>query len=56
VDLEAFGDCLANVMGLPLCHLVRAVRRLGRTPPHDVPAACQAHLGYDCRVHQEILT
>jgi len=55
VDREAFGDCLANVMGLPLCHLARAARRLGWEPPRDVPAACQAHLGYDCPVHKEIL-
>ncbi len=55
VAREAFGDCLANVMGLPLCHLARGARRLGWEPPQDVPAVCQAHLGYDCPVHKEIL-
>jgi septum formation protein len=55
VDRPAFGDCLANVMGLPLCHLARAARQLGLALPRDVPAACQAHLDYDCPVHKEIL-
>jgi MAF protein len=55
VDRKAFNDCLANVMGLPLCHLVRAARRLSWEPPQDVPSACQKHLGYDCPVHKEIL-
>jgi len=55
VDRKAFVDCLANVMGLPLCHLARAARRLGWEAPEDVPSACQRHLGYECPVHKEIL-
>jgi septum formation protein len=42
-------------MGLPLCHLARTLRRLAVTPPRDVPQACQAHIGYDCPVYQDIL-
>jgi predicted house-cleaning NTP pyrophosphatase (Maf/HAM1 superfamily) len=53
--VEAMRGCYANVMGLPLCHLARTLARLGVTPPRDVPAACQAHIGYDCPVHQDVL-
>jgi septum formation protein len=55
VAMEDFHGCYANVMGLPLCHLVRAMRRLGQFPSIQVPEACQASLGYDCSVHREIL-
>jgi nucleoside triphosphate pyrophosphatase len=47
--------CYANVMGLPLCHLIRNLRRLGIHPPLDVPQACQAALKYDCPVYTQIL-
>jgi len=55
VDMRSFHDCFANVMGLPLCHVVRTLRRIGMEPGVDVPAACMAHLGYDCRVYPAIL-
>ena len=48
--------CFANVMGLPLCHLARALRALGLEPSADIPVACQAHIGYDCPVFADILT
>ena len=47
--------CYANVVGLPLCHVTRSLRALGVEPPADVPAACQAHLKYECPVFQAIL-
>ncbi len=55
VDLAQMRDCFANVMGLPLCHLVRNMRALGHEPPNDVPQACIAHTGYDCPVYADIL-
>lgn len=55
VDLERFSDCYANVMGLPLCHLVRAMRQLGFEPPNDVPGACMQFTGYDCTIYPIIL-
>ncbi len=55
VDVERLYGCFANVMGLPLCHLARAMRRLGHPAPADVPAACRAHTGYDCPVYASIL-
>jgi MAF protein len=55
VDRRTFRDCFANVMGLPLCHVVRTLRRIGVEPAGDVPAACMAHLRYDCPVSEAIL-
>ena len=55
VDVRRMNGCYANVMGLPLCHLVRLMRRRDVRPATDVPAACQAHTGYRCGVYAEIL-
>ncbi|HTP07822.1 MAG TPA: Maf family protein [Anaerolineae bacterium] len=54
--VENFAQCYANVMGLPLCHVVRALRRLGVAIPNDVPTLCQAHTQYECPVFESILT
>jgi septum formation protein len=48
--------CYANVVGLPLCHLTRGLRRLGILPQSDIPSICQITLQYDCPVFSEILT
>ncbi len=53
--VERFNHCFASVMGLPLCHLTRALRQLGAEPPADVPAACQQFNNYQCPIYQEIL-
>ncbi len=55
VDPDAFHDCFANVMGLPLCHLVRAMQRLGHDTPEDVPARCMQFTGYQCTIYPEVL-
>jgi len=55
VDRERFADCFANVMGLPLCHLLRRLRRLGVEPVNDLPGMCQTFLAYDCPVSEMIL-
>lgn len=52
VDVSGMHECFANVMGLPLCHVVR---NLPKAPPIDVPAACQAHTGYRCPIYREVL-
>lgn len=51
----AFMDCFANVMGLPLCHLLRRLRALGLDALTDLPAACQRFIPYDCSVYPDIL-
>lgn len=48
--------CYANVVGLPLCHLVRTMDKLGIQPQTDVPAACQAFLSYTCPIYQRVLS
>jgi MAF protein len=55
VDVDRMLGCFANVMGLPVCHLLRAVRRLGKDSPTDVPLACQTFTSYDCPVYAQIL-
>lgn len=55
VDVASMHGCYANVMGLPLCHLVRSMRRLGLEPAADVPDACQSHNAYACDVYLQVL-
>jgi MAF protein len=55
VDEALFADCFANVMGLPLCALLRRLRLLGVLPPADLPAACQRFIPYTCPVYEAIL-
>jgi len=52
-DLEG---CYANVMGLPLCHVARRLRRWGVELAANVPAACQAHTGHLCSVYGQVWT
>lgn len=53
--VERIGGCYASVMGLPLCHLARALAQLGLTLPVDAPQVCQGFTGYRCLVAGEIL-
>ncbi len=53
--VEHFRDCYANVMGLPLCHLARALRKLDLQAAAGLPQACQAALEYTCPVYSAIL-
>jgi MAF protein len=55
VDVKTLHGCFANVMGLPMCHLVRTLHRVGVEPSQDVPSACCALTGYACPVYEEIL-
>jgi len=53
--VERIEGCYASVMGLPLCHLARALAQLGLMLPVDVPQACQGFTGHRCLVAGEIL-
>ncbi len=55
VAIERMTGCYANVMGLPLCHLARLMRRRGLASEADIPAACQAHTHYTCEIYPAIL-
>jgi len=46
--VERIEGCYASVMGLPLCHLARALAQLGMTLPVDVPQVCQGFTGHRC--------
>lgn len=54
--VEYLSGCFANVMGLPLCHLTRTLKKLGDPPERDVPTACQAALQFNCSVYPQVLT
>jgi len=53
--VESLQGCYASVMGMPLCHLVRAMDRLGISALTDVPKACQAALNYSCPIYRAVL-
>lgn len=47
--------CYANVMGLPLCHLYMALRRVEVKPPATPVTACMGFTGHECIIAQGIL-
>lgn len=53
--VENLQGCYANVVGLPLCHLIRALRKFEINLATDVPVACQSTLGYDCPIFEAVL-
>lgn len=53
--VEKLSGCFASVMGLPLCHIERALRRLGFGTRKRVPYRCQRELAYTCPVYKRIL-
>jgi septum formation protein len=53
--VEHFAGCFAGVMGLPLCHLTRALTQAGVQIDADIASLCQSTLDYDCPVFANIL-
>jgi len=53
--VENLTGCYANVVGLPLCHLIRLLRAFDLEPVVDVPSACQAATNYRCSIYPTIL-
>jgi len=47
--------CWLSVVGLPLCHLGRAMAKFGVVVPANVPGACQAFGQHECAISSEIL-
>ena len=47
--------CYANVVGLPLCHLMRTLRQFELFPQSDIPIICQRENEIECPVYDEIL-
>ena len=54
--VESLQGCYANVVGLPLCHLTRLLRRLKIEPQANIPVVCQAAMEYACPVFGDILS
>lgn len=52
--VEGFGGCMASVMGLPLCHLARALRAAGLPSANPAPR-CQKELDYHCPIWQKVM-
>jgi septum formation protein len=48
--VESYDGCLANITGLPLCHLYFALRAVGVVPRERPEIVCQAHFGFVCPV------
>ncbi len=48
--------CYAGVMGLPLCHVIRMMRKMEAPPHADAPVKCQVLLEYQCPVSRAILS
>ena len=53
--VASMDGCYASVMGLPLCHVVRLMRKMDIQLNADVPVNCQKLLEYDCPVYGSIL-
>jgi predicted house-cleaning NTP pyrophosphatase (Maf/HAM1 superfamily) len=48
--------CYANVMGLPMCHVIRMLRKIHIQPNTDIFAGCETRLEYrKCPVSNAIL-
>ncbi len=53
--VEKMRGCYAGVMGLPLCHLSRALKKMDVSFSADISGACQSFLKYECPVSDAIL-
>jgi hypothetical protein len=55
--VERIDGCYACVVGLPVCHVVRALRGFGLAPTGDAAAACSEELQVDtpCPAIEKIL-
>lgn len=54
--VESMAGCYASVMGLPLCHVMRVLRKMNIKLESDVPSNCQKLLEYDCPVYDSVLS
>ena len=53
--VETRTGCYANVVGLPLCHLLKILRRMEIPVTQDIPFLCQSAHEYECGVFSSIL-
>lgn len=50
-----FSGCYASVMGLPLCHVERTLRKMGFGDRREIPYQCQNALSYACPIFKLVL-
>jgi septum formation protein len=53
--VEHFDGCFASVMGFPLCHLARSLKKEGIEIDADLPQACSSSLNYECKISDAVL-
>jgi len=53
--VQKISGCYASVMGLPLCHLERSLRRLGFGARKGIPYRCMRELAYTCPIFKRVL-
>jgi len=53
--VDQFKGCFASVMGLPLCHVERNLKRMGYGDRKELPFRCQKKLSYNCPIYQRVL-
>lgn len=51
-----FAGCYASVMGLPLCHVERTLRKMGFGERREIPFQCQNSLSYACPIYKLVLS
>ena len=54
--VENMSGCYANVMGLPMCHVIRMMQKIDIQPNTEVFAGCEILLEYQCPVSNSILS
>jgi septum formation protein len=53
---KGMSGCYANVMGLPMCHVIRMIQKMNMQPNTEIFAGCETLLEYRrCRVSEAIL-
>lgn len=53
--VEKLVGCYTNVVGLPLCHLVRLLDHFQLSPPNDITQGCRSQDRYHCQLTHLVL-
>lgn len=53
--VSRMNGCFASVMGLPLCHVERLLRKSGYAAHNGMPYRCQDELSYTCPIFKRVL-
>ncbi len=53
--VESLSGCFASVMGLPLCHLARTLKKINLDTKTDIAARCKTEFTYSCPISSKVL-